>query len=119
MQITETVSEGLRREYKVVVAKADLDQRLTGRLEEMKPRMNLKGFRPGKAPVSFLKKSFGKSMMGEVVEEAVNESSKKAIDENALKPAYPPQVDVASDMEEVAEGKSDLEFTLKVDLMPD
>ncbi|MEJ0044457.1 MAG: trigger factor family protein [Rhizomicrobium sp.] len=66
MQITETVSEGLRREYKVVIAKGDLDSRLTGRLEEMKPRVNLKGFRPGKAPVSFLKKSFGKSLMGEI-----------------------------------------------------
>jgi trigger factor len=85
----------------------------------MQPRVHLKGFRPGKAPVSFLKKSFGKSVMGEIVEEAVNETSQKTISDNALKPAYPPQVDLASDMEQVAEGKSDLEFTLKVDLMPD
>ncbi|MEI9993268.1 MAG: trigger factor [Rhizomicrobium sp.] len=119
MQITETVSEGLRREYKVVVPKADLDSRLNGRLEEMKPRMNLKGFRPGKAPVSFLKKSFGKSMMGEIVEAAVNESSQKAITENALKPASPPKVDLVSAFEQVVDGKSDLEFTVTVDLMPD
>jgi len=119
MQITETVSEGLRREYKVVIAKGDLDSRLTGRLEEMKPRMNLKGFRPGKAPVSFLKKSFGKSLMGEIVEAAVNESSQKAVSDNALKPAAPPKVDLVSQIEQVVDGKSDLEFTVQVDLMPD
>ena len=78
MQITETVSDGLRREYKVVIPAGDLDERLTGRIEEMKPRVHLKGFRPGKAPVSFLKKTYGKSMMGEIVQDAVNESSEKA-----------------------------------------
>ncbi|MBS0471428.1 MAG: trigger factor [Proteobacteria bacterium] len=119
MQITETVSEGLRREYKVVVAKSDLETRLTGRLEEMKPRMNLKGFRPGKAPVSHLKKTFGKAMMGEIVENAVNESSQKAVTDNELKVASPPKVDLVSAIEEVVDGKSDLEFTVKVDLMPD
>jgi trigger factor len=119
MQITETVSEGLRREYKVVIPQSDLDSRLNGRLEEMKPRVNLKGFRPGKAPVSFLKKTFGKSMMGEIVEAAVNESSQKAVADNSLKPAAPPKVDLVSAIEQVVDGKSDLEFTVQVDLMPD
>ena len=119
MQITETVSEGLRREYKIVVPMGDLDQKVTARLEEMKPKMHLKGFRPGKAPVSFLKKQFGKSMMGEVVEEAVNEGSKKAIEDNSLKPAFAPQVEPVGELEQVVEGKADLEFTVKVDLMPD
>jgi trigger factor len=119
MQITETVNEGLRREYKVVVPKSDLDSRLNGKIEEIKPRMNLKGFRPGKAPSSFLKKQFGKSMMGEIVEAAVNESSQKAITDNALKPAQQPTVDLVSQIEQVVDGKSDLEFTVKVDLMPD
>src|ERR1700742_1688287 len=119
MQITETVSEGLRREYKVVVPMGDLDAKVTARLEEMKPRMHLKGFRPGKAPVSFLKKQFGKSMMGEVVEEVVNEGSKKAIEDNVLKPAFAPRVEPVGELEQVVEGKADLEFTVKVDLMPD
>ena len=119
MQITETVSEGLRREYKVVIAASDLDSRLAGRIEEMKPRMNLKGFRPGKVPSSYLKKTFGKSMMGEIVEAAVNESSQKAVTDNALKPASPPKVDLVSTFDQVIDGKSDLEFTVKVDLMPD
>lgn len=119
MQITETVSEGLRREFKIVIGAADLDARLTGRIEEMKPQVHLKGFRKGKAPVSFLKKSFGKSMMGEIVEAAVSESSQKAIADNALKPAFEPQVELVSELEQVVAGKSDLEFTVKVDLMPD
>src|SRR5471030_1238521 len=113
MQITETVSEGLRREYKVVILQTDLDSRLTGRIEEMKPRMNLKGFRPGKVPASYLKKTFGKSMMGEIVEAAVNESSQKAVTDNSLKPASPPRVDLVSAMDQVVDGKSDLEFTVK------
>lgn len=119
MQITETVSEGLRREYKIVVGAADLDAKLTGRIEEMKGQVHLKGFRPGKAPVSYLKKSFGKSMMGEIIEAAVSESSQKAIADNALKPAFQPRVELVSPLEQVVEGKSDLEFTVKVDLMPD
>ncbi|MEI9932894.1 MAG: trigger factor [Rhizomicrobium sp.] len=119
MQITETVSEGLRREFKVVVPMGDLDAKVTSRLEEMKPKMHLKGFRPGKAPVSFLKKQFGKSVMGEVVEEAVNEGSKKAIEDNALKPAFQPRIEPVGEIEQVVEGKADLEFTIKVDLMPD
>jgi trigger factor len=119
MQITETVSEGLRREYKVVVSMGDLDAKVTARLEEMKPKMHLKGFRPGKAPVSFLKKQYGKSMMGEVVEQAVNDGSAKAIADNALKPAFQPRVEAVGEIEQVIEGKADLEFTVTVDLMPD
>ncbi len=119
MQITETVSEGLRREFKIVVDAADLDARLIGRIEEMKPQVHLKGFRPGKAPTSHLKRSFGKSMMGEIVEAVVSETSQKAITDNALKPAFQPRVELVSALDQVVEGKSDLEFTIKVDLMPD
>jgi trigger factor len=119
MQITETVSEGLRREFKVVIPQNDLSDRLTGKLTEMQPRLHLKGFRPGKAPVSFLKKTYGKSMMNEIVEAAVKESSQKAITDNSLKPATPPKVDLVSEYQQVVDGKSDLEFTVKVDLMPE
>ncbi|MGA7713677.1 MAG: trigger factor [Rhizomicrobium sp.] len=119
MQITETVSEGLRREYTVVIGASDLEQRLTGKLEEIKPRLSLKGFRPGKAPVSFLKKTYGKSMMGEIVEAAVSEGSQKAVSDNALKVAFPPRVEPVGDVQAVIDGKADLEFRVLVDLMPD
>ena len=63
MQITETANENLRREFRIVIGAKDLDERLSGRIAEMQPQVHLKGFRPGKAPVSFLKKTYGKSMM--------------------------------------------------------
>ncbi len=122
MQITETVSEGLRREYKVVVAASDLDSRLNGKIEEIKPKLSLKGFRPGKAPISYLKKTFGKSMMGEIVEAAINEGSQKAVTDNSLKVAFPPRVEGLDDqtvVQTIIDGKADLEFKVVVDLMPD
>jgi trigger factor len=119
MQITQTISEDLHRKFTVTVPAAELDSRVTSRLEEMKPRMHLKGFRPGKAPVSFLKKQFGKSIMGEVVEQAVNEGSQKAISDNQLKPALTPRIEPVGNVEEVVAGKADLTFTVTVDLMPE
>jgi trigger factor len=119
MQITQTVSEDLRRQYTVTVPASELDAKVTQKLEEMKPRVNLKGFRPGKAPVSFLKKQFGKSVMGEVVEQAVNEGSQKAINDNQLKPALQPRVEPVGDVQQVVDGKADLQFTVTVDLMPE
>src|SRR6202020_1687266 len=119
MQITQTVSEHFPRQYTVTIPASELDAKVTKRLEEMKPRVNLKGFRPGKAPVSFLKKQFGKSIMGEVVEQAVNEGSQKAISDNKLKPALQPRVEPLGSVEDVVEGKADLTFKVIVDLMPD
>jgi len=119
MQVTETISEPLHREFSVVVALKDLDEKLTGRLTEMQPRIHLKGFRPGKAPVSFLKKTYGKSLMGEIVNNAINESSEQVLKEKEIKPATTPRVDFVSQLDTVIAGKSDLEFTMKVDLMPD
>jgi len=119
MQITETVNQDLRREYKIVIPANDLEKRLAGKIEEIKPRMNLKGFRPGKAPVGHLKKTFGKQMMSEIVEAAVNEFSQQAVKDNNLKPAFPPRIEPVGDVQQVIEGGADLEFTVKVDLMPD
>ncbi len=119
MEITETLTQDLHREFKVVVGSGDLDEKLTGRISEMQPRMNLKGFRPGKVPVSFLKKTYGKSLMGEIVNKIVNECSEQALKERSLTPATTPRVDFVSELETVVGGKADLEFTVKVDLMPD
>lgn len=119
MEITETVTAPLHREFRIVINADDLDTRLTGRLEEMKSQIHLKGFRPGKAPVSFLKKTFGKKVMNEIVEQAVSETSQKALTENALKPALPPEVNYVTPLDDVVGGRSNLEFTMRVDLMPD
>lgn len=119
MQINETVSQDLHKQFTVTVPASELDSRVNARLEEMKPKMNLKGFRPGKAPVSFLKKQFGKSIMGEVVEAAVNEGSQKVIADNKLKPALQPRVEPVGSVEDAVDGKSDLTFKVIVDLMPE
>jgi len=119
MQISETLSQELHKQFTVTYPVSELEGRVNARLEEMKPRINLKGFRPGKAPVSFLKKQFGKSVMGEVVEAAVNEGSQKAISDNKLKPALQPRVEPVGNVEDVVEGKADLTFKVIVDLMPD
>ncbi len=119
MQITETVNDHLRREFRITVEASDLDAKLLSRLEGMKDQVQLKGFRPGKVPVAHLRKTFGKSMMGEIVQEAVAEFSQKAVDDRSLRPAMSPQIQLVSKVEEVIAGAEDLVFTMGVDLMPD
>lgn len=119
MNITETVAEGLRREFRVVVNAGALDQKLNSKLAEIQPRMQLKGFRPGKVPMAHLKKTFGKSVMGDIVNETVAEQSQKAVTERGLRPAMQPQVKLDSEMEKVLSGGEDLVFNVSVDLMPD
>src|SRR4029079_18119011 len=119
MQSSETLSQELHKQFTVTYPVSELEGRVNARLEEMKPRVNLKGFRPGKAPVSFLKKQFGKSIMGEAVEQGVNDGSQKAIADNKLKPALQPRVEPVGSVEDVVDGKADLTFKVIVDLMPD
>ena len=119
MQITETLSEPLHREFTIVVNYKDLDEKLTGKIAEMQPRIHLKGFRPGKAPVSFLKKTYGKSLLGEIVNDTINASSEQLIKEKSLKPAATPRVDFPRPIDNLLAEQADLEFTMKVDLMPE
>ena len=119
MQITETVNENLRREFRITVARNDLDARLSTKLEDMKGQVNLKGFRPGKVPVAHLRKTYGKSMMGEIVQETVAEVSQKAVADRSLRPAMTPSIRLEGEVEKVLDGKEDLVFTMGVDLMPD
>lgn len=119
MQISETLSQDLHKQFTITVPASELDSRVNQRLEEMKPKVNLKGFRPGKAPVSFLKKQFGKSIMGEVVEQVVNEGSRKVVADNNLKVALQPRVEPVGSVDDAVAGKADLSFKVIVDLMPD
>lgn len=118
MECVET-SEGLSRMYKVSVPKADLQKRLQERIEEIRPRMNLKGFRPGKVPAAHVKKMFGKDLMGEVVQALVQETSQKAIEDADVRPAGQPEMHMESDMEKVLSGEADLAYHMHVDVMPD
>ncbi|MEC7806957.1 MAG: trigger factor [Pseudomonadota bacterium] len=114
MEVTETITEGLKREFKVVIAAAEIDSKVDERLKEIAPTLQLPGFRPGKVPATLVKKRFGQSLLGEVLEKSVNESSQQALDERGLRPAAQPNIEVVS----FDEGK-DLEFNLSVELMPE
>ncbi|MEE8188874.1 MAG: trigger factor [Kiloniellales bacterium] len=114
MQVTETHSEGLKREYKVNIAAAEIDEKISGRLEELGSKVKVPGFRPGKVPLEILKQRFGKSVLGEVLERAVNDSSAQAMSERGLRPAMQPKIEITA----FDEGK-DLEYTLAVELLPE
>jgi trigger factor len=114
MNVTETVSEGLKREFKVIISADDIDMKVTERLSELAPTLKLPGFRPGKVPTNLVKKRFGQSVLGEVLEKSVNDSSQQALDDRGLRPAMQPSIEVTS----FEEGK-DLEFSLTVELMPE
>ena len=114
MNVTETLTEGLKREFKVVIAADDIDLKINERLSELAPTLRLPGFRPGKVPAQLVKKRFGQSVLGEVLEKSVNDSSQKTLDDRGLRPALQPSIEVTS----FEEGK-DLEFSLTVELMPE
>jgi len=121
MQVSETLNEGLKREIKVVVPKADLQTRLGDRLEDAKGKVQLKGFRPGKVPVQHLRKMYGKSFMAEIVNEILNETPRSVLADRGEKSATQPEIDMTEDEAEaqkVLSGDADFEFSLKYEIIP-
>ncbi|RXF74729.1 trigger factor [Hansschlegelia zhihuaiae] len=126
MQVTQTLDEGLKREFKVVVSASDLDARLNERLATLKDRVNINGFRKGKVPVAHLKKLYGKSVMAEVLDQVVADANRKIVDDNGLKLAMQPKVKVTAEDEPdeqkavlgVIEGRHDLGLTVAVEVLP-
>ena len=119
IQIVEKSGEGLSRVYGVTVSAKELSQRAEQRIAEISPQLSLKGFRPGKVPVAHVKRLYGKSIMGEVVEQTVNESTQKALEEAKVRPATQPEMKLESDMEKVLAGQQDLTYELQLEVMPD
>jgi trigger factor len=121
MQVTENVSEGLKREFEVKVPAADLEARVAERLGELKNRVRINGFRPGKVPIAHLKKLYGRSVMAETIETVVRETNAKIVDEHGFKLAMEPKVTMpqeAVEVEKVLEGKSDLAYQLALEVLP-
>ena len=114
MQVTETLSDNLKREYTVVIAAKDLGEKLEARLERIGKEVRLPGFRPGKVPMPILRKRFSQSVMGEVIEQAVRDSSAQALTERGLRPAMQPKIEITA----FEEGK-DLEYKIAVELLPE
>ena len=121
MQVTETASDGLKREFQVVVPAADLVAKADERLNELKGQVRLNGFRQGKVPVSHLKRLYGRSAMAEAIENAVREANSKIVTERGFKLVRDPQVTLPTEesaVEQVIDGKSDLAYTVAIEIMP-
>ena len=114
MEVTETKTDFLRRGFKIVVAAADIEEQVTGRLREVALTVRIDGFRPGKVPLSILKERYGPSIIGEVLEKVVDESSSHALEERGLRPAMQPKIEIVS-----FEAGLDLEYTMEIEVMPD
>jgi trigger factor len=116
MQVTETKSEGLKREYELVVTAADLDAKTVEKLEGLRPDFQLPGFRKGKVPLAMMKKRFGKSVLGEVVQEAVEGSVASHLEEQGHRPARQPEIKITN--EDFDEGQ-DLNVEIAYECLPD
>src|SRR5919197_6425951 len=92
MEVTETLSDGLKREFQVQVPAADLEARVIERLGELKDRVQLRGFRPGKVPVTHLRKIYGKAVMAETIEAGLREPNTQIVKERGLQVAMEPRV---------------------------
>ena len=122
MDVSVTNSEGLARTIKVVIGQSELGQRFTSRLDEVKDTIQLKGFRRGKVPVNHIKKMFGRSLMAEVVQKAVEETSTQVIVDRKERPAFQPKIDITEDkdeMERVMAGSADLAYSMSFEVLPE
>src|ERR1051325_10207511 len=121
MDVTETNTDGLKREFKVVVPASELDARLNDRLTQLKDRVQLRGFRPGKVPVTHLKKVYGRGVMAEAIDELVRETNAKIVTDHGLKLAMDPKITMPEsegEIEQIINGKSDLAYTVALELVP-
>lgn len=117
MQVTETLSDGLKRNYTVVLPVADLESRRTERLTSLGKTLRLPGFRPGKVPMPIVKQRYGTAVSAEILDESVNEATQKVLNDRGLRPAQQPKVNLVT--ENPTAMASDLEFSVELELLPD
>jgi trigger factor len=121
MQVTETLSEGLKREYQVLVPQADLDAKVEERLSELKDQVRINGFRPGKVPVAHLRRLYGRSVRAEAIEGAVREANASIIADKGLTLAMEPKVTMPTEegaVQALVDGKTDLAFSVAMEILP-
>ena len=119
MQVVEKSTEGLSRVIAVTIPASELNAKLDAKLKEVGPQLRLKGFRPGKVPAGYVKKTFGRDLMGEIINTELNETSQKALDEAKLRPAAPAEMKLVSDMDKVIAGQEDLSYEMELEVMPE
>ncbi len=113
MQVTETLSEGLKRELKVTVPAADLESEVEGKLDELRKTVTMKGFRRGKVPLSIVRRHYQPRVLGEVLQQTIETRSREVLEERELRPAMQPEIEITA----YDEGK-DLEFTMGMEVLP-
>src|SRR5580700_157434 len=121
MQVKETVADGLKHEFQISVPAADLDAKAGVRLVELKDKVRLNGFRPGKVPVSHLKKVYGRSVMAETIDQTIRDTNSQLFTERGFRLATEPKVTMPTEEKEVEEiltGKSDLTYTVAIEVVP-
>jgi trigger factor len=121
MQATQTNSEGLKREFKVVVPAAELEAKLETNLADLKDKVRINGFRPGKVPVAHLRRVYGRAVMADIVQNAVNEANQKIVEDNKLKLALEPHItfpEAKEEVEAVMNAKADLAYTVALEVLP-
>src|SRR6202043_4022094 len=121
MQVTETVADGLKHEFQISVPASDLDAQAGARLVDLKDKVRLNGFRPGKVPVSHLKKVYGRSVMAETVEQTIRDTNSQIFTERGFRLATEPKVTMPTEekaVEDILTGKSDLNYTVSIEVVP-
>jgi trigger factor len=113
MKVTIENIKGLNKDLKVLIDKETMNSYMDEKYEEIKETVNLKGFRPGKVPKEVLKRQFGKAVFGEVLDKVLKETSTKALEENKIKPAGQPKLDLKTYGED-----KELEYVLSVTELP-
>ena len=121
MQVTETLSEGLKHEFKISVPASDLDAKADAKLVDLKDKVRLNGFRPGKVPVAHLKKVYGRSVMAETIDQTISDTNKKIFEDHGYRLAGEPKITMPTEKNEVDEllsGKTDLTYTVAFEVVP-
>ncbi len=121
MQVTETLAEGLKHEFKISVPASDLDAKADAKLVDLKDKVSLNGFRPGKVPVSHLKKVYGRSVMAETIDQTIRDTNSQIFTDRGFRLATEPKITMPTeekDVEELLSGKSDLTYTVSIEVVP-
>ena len=121
MQVTETLAEGLKHEFQISVPASDLDAKADAKLIDLKDKVRLNGFRPGKVPVSHLKKVYGRSVMAETIDQTIRDTNSQIFTERGFRLAAEPKVTMPTEqsaVEDILNGKSDLTYTVSIEVVP-
>jgi trigger factor len=121
MQVTETLAEGLKHEFQISVPASDLDAKADAKLVDLKGKVKLNGFRPGKVPVSHLKKVYGRSVMAETIDQTIRDTNTQIFTERGFRLATEPKITMPTEekeVENILSGKSDLTYTVSIEVVP-